>query len=62
MPFAPFVGVHHRGQSVLFGCGLICSEDTKTFIWLFESWLTCMKGRAPDAIITDQDKAIHVCR
>ena len=42
MPFAPFVGVNHHGQSVLLGCGLISREDTDTFVWLFQSWLDCM--------------------
>ncbi|KAF5465464.1 hypothetical protein F2P56_015474 [Juglans regia] len=36
MPFAPFVGVNHHGQSILFGCGLISNEDAHTFEWLFE--------------------------
>jgi len=58
MPFAPFVGVNHHGQSILFGAALISSEDTTTFVWLFEAWLKCMKGRAPMAIITDQDRAM----
>ncbi|XP_042965428.1 protein FAR-RED IMPAIRED RESPONSE 1-like [Carya illinoinensis] len=58
MPFAPFVGVNHHGQSILLGAGLISSEDTKTFVWLFEAWLECMNGRAPQAIITDQDRAM----
>ncbi|XP_071741407.1 protein FAR-RED IMPAIRED RESPONSE 1-like [Rutidosis leptorrhynchoides] len=58
MPLAPFVGVNHHGQSVLLGCGLISNEDTKTFTWLFRTWLTCMSGRAPPAIITDQDQAM----
>ena len=31
MPFAPFVGVNHHGQSILLGCGLLSSEDTKSF-------------------------------
>ncbi|XP_042980212.1 protein FAR1-RELATED SEQUENCE 5-like [Carya illinoinensis] len=35
MPFAPFVGVNHHGQSILLGAGLISSEDTETFTWLF---------------------------
>ncbi|XP_035547427.1 protein FAR1-RELATED SEQUENCE 5-like [Juglans regia] len=38
--------------------GLISSEDTETFIWLFETWLNCMDGNAPKAIITDQDRAM----
>jgi hypothetical protein len=58
MPFAPFVGVNHHGQSVLLGCALLSNEDTKTFSWLFTTWLNCMHGRAPNAIITDQDKAM----
>ncbi|KAI8524538.1 hypothetical protein RHMOL_Rhmol13G0157200 [Rhododendron molle] len=35
MPFAPFVGVNHHGQSILFGCGLVSREDTTSFVWLF---------------------------
>jgi len=58
MPFAPFVGVNHHGQSILLGAGLLSSEDTKNFVWLFQTWLECMNGRAPNAIITDQDRAI----
>ncbi|XP_042472074.1 protein FAR1-RELATED SEQUENCE 6-like [Zingiber officinale] len=60
MPFAPFVGVNHHGQSILLGCGLLSSEDSETFIWLFKSWLTCMLGRAPKAIITDQCRAMAI--
>ncbi|XP_058225689.1 protein FAR1-RELATED SEQUENCE 5-like [Rhododendron vialii] len=33
MPFAPFVGVNHHGQSILLGCGLILREDTPSFVW-----------------------------
>ncbi|XP_038684045.1 protein FAR1-RELATED SEQUENCE 6-like [Tripterygium wilfordii] len=58
MPFAPFVGVNHHGQSILLGCGLISSEDTQTFVWLFTTWLACMGGVAPHGIITDQDRAM----
>ncbi|KAG6627606.1 hypothetical protein CIPAW_15G141000 [Carya illinoinensis] len=58
MPFAPFVGVNHHGQSILLGVGLISSEDTETFTWLFQTWLNCMDGDAPKAIITDQDRAM----
>ncbi|XP_022883667.1 protein FAR1-RELATED SEQUENCE 5-like [Olea europaea var. sylvestris] len=59
MPFAPFVGVNHHGQSTLFGCGLLSNEDTDTFVWLFKTWLECMHGRAPRGIITDQDRAMQ---
>jgi len=42
MPFAPFVGVNHHRQSILLGCGLLSSEETNTFVWLFECWLHCI--------------------
>ncbi|XP_035550313.1 protein FAR1-RELATED SEQUENCE 5-like isoform X2 [Juglans regia] len=58
MPFVPFVGVNHHGQSILLGVGLISSEDTETFVWLFQTWLQCMDGIAPKAIITDHNRAI----
>lgn len=58
MPFGRFVGVNHHGQSILLGCGLISYEDTKTFTWLFQSWLSYMSGSPPNGIITDQDKAM----
>ncbi|XP_035546227.1 protein FAR1-RELATED SEQUENCE 5-like [Juglans regia] len=58
MPFAPFVRVNHHGQSILLGAGLISSENTSTFVWLFWAWLECMDARAPKAIITDQDRAM----
>ncbi|KAF5443133.1 hypothetical protein F2P56_035720 [Juglans regia] len=58
MPFAPFVGINHHGQSILLGVWLISSEDTETFTWSFQIWLQCMDGIASKAIITDQDRAM----
>ncbi|XP_077252699.1 protein FAR1-RELATED SEQUENCE 5-like [Tasmannia lanceolata] len=58
LPFAPFTGVNHHRQSTLFGCALLADETEETFSWLFEQWLTCMHGKAPDAIITDMDPAM----
>ena len=59
MPFAPFVGVNHHGQSILLGAGLISNEDIETFAWLFNTWLGCMNGKAPNAIVTDQARAMR---
>ncbi|XP_076911980.1 protein FAR1-RELATED SEQUENCE 8-like [Bidens hawaiensis] len=58
MPFAPFVGVNHHGQSILFGGALLENEKQDTFEWLFQNSLKCMFDKYPLAIITDQDKAI----
>ncbi|XP_075519744.1 protein FAR1-RELATED SEQUENCE 5-like [Primulina tabacum] len=59
MPFAPFVGVNHHGQSTLLGCGLIAGEDTDTFVRLFKTWLDCMENQPPKGIITYQDRAMQ---
>ncbi|KAJ9550561.1 hypothetical protein OSB04_014606 [Centaurea solstitialis] len=50
MPFAPFVGVNHHGQSILFGGALLENEKEQTFEWLFENFLKCMFGNYGNAI------------
>ncbi|KAL2899612.1 Protein FAR1-RELATED SEQUENCE 5 [Bienertia sinuspersici] len=58
LPFANFMGVNHHGQSVLFGCALISHEDAEMFEWVFTNWVSCMGGKAPSGILTDQDAAM----
>ncbi|KAM6565436.1 hypothetical protein CsatA_024564 [Cannabis sativa] len=58
MPLAPFTGVNHHGQPILFGCALLSDENTATFTWLFKTWLACMSGRAPNVIITDEHNSM----
>ncbi|XP_070677871.1 protein FAR1-RELATED SEQUENCE 5-like [Malus domestica] len=58
MIFAPFVGVNHHNQTIVFGCGFLSDEKTESFIWLFEQWLKAMPSGPPQLIITDQDQAI----
>ena len=53
MPFAPFTGLNHHYQSILFGCALLQDEYEASFIWLFETWLEAMNGKMPVSIITD---------
>ncbi|XP_042514474.1 protein FAR1-RELATED SEQUENCE 3 [Macadamia integrifolia] len=59
VPFAPFTGVNHHGQMVLFGCALLLDESEASFVWLFKTWLGAMNGLPPVSIITDQDRAIQ---
>ncbi|XP_021850786.2 protein FAR1-RELATED SEQUENCE 4-like [Spinacia oleracea] len=59
LPFANFVGVNHHGQSILLGSALISHENTETYTWVFQSWLTAMGGKYPNAILTDQDGAMR---
>lgn len=58
MPFAPFVGVNHHFQPMLLGCALLADESIATFVWLMKTWLRAMGGKAPNVIITDQDKSL----
>ncbi|KAK9135589.1 hypothetical protein Syun_014919 [Stephania yunnanensis] len=59
VPFAPFTGLNHHGQPVLFGCALILNESEASYIWLFQTWLTAMSGKHPVSITTDQDRIIR---
>lgn len=60
IPLVSFVGVNHHGQSVLFGCGFIGDESVDYFVWMFKAWRTCMLGRPPQVIITDQSKSLQL--
>ncbi|KAK2643147.1 hypothetical protein Ddye_024910 [Dipteronia dyeriana] len=59
VPLVSFIGVNHHGQSVLLGCGLLAGETIESYTWLFRAWLTCILGRPPQAIITDQCKTLQ---
>ncbi|KAK2661097.1 hypothetical protein Ddye_007630 [Dipteronia dyeriana] len=58
MIFAPFIGVNHHGQSIIFGCAFLSDETTESFVWLFEQFLKVMPDGPPKMIITDQDPTI----
>uniref|UniRef100_A0A7N0UYE5 SWIM-type domain-containing protein n=1 Tax=Kalanchoe fedtschenkoi TaxID=63787 RepID=A0A7N0UYE5_KALFE len=55
---APFIGINHHMQNVVFGCAFTQDETTKTFIWLFETFLKSMDMKHPKTIFTDGDQAM----
>ncbi|KAI3992063.1 hypothetical protein MKX01_014954 [Papaver californicum] len=59
VPFAPFTGLNHHGQPVLFGCTIILNESEASLVWLFETWLSVMSGIHPVSITTDQDRVMR---
>ncbi|GAV87012.1 FAR1 domain-containing protein/SWIM domain-containing protein/MULE domain-containing protein [Cephalotus follicularis] len=59
VPFAPFTGVNHHGQTILFGCALLLDDSEASFIWLFKTFLTAMNEHQPLSLTTDQDRAIQ---
>ncbi|XP_020169263.1 protein FAR1-RELATED SEQUENCE 5-like [Aegilops tauschii subsp. strangulata] len=44
--------------TTFFGFALIRDEDSDSFIWLFKTFLRCMRGKAPTCILTDQCSAM----
>ncbi|XP_062202343.1 protein FAR1-RELATED SEQUENCE 5-like isoform X2 [Phragmites australis] len=55
---APFVGVNHHWQNVMFGCAFLLDESSTSYEWLFKSFLESMGGRPPKTIFTDQNESI----
>jgi hypothetical protein len=35
MPFTLFIGINHYSESIILDCGLLSSEDTDSFVWVF---------------------------
>ncbi|KAK3136366.1 hypothetical protein QOZ80_5BG0432850 [Eleusine coracana subsp. coracana] len=58
LPFVTFSGINHHLQPVIFGCALLMEETEFSFVWLFQTWLTAMGGKAPCSLVTDQNRAI----
>lgn len=51
--FVSFVGTNHHAQPVLLGCGLLAGRSLGAYVWLFDTWLRCMSGTPPPAVITN---------
>lgn len=59
VPLVVFVGSNHHGQTIPLGFGLLADESQQTYTWLLRTWLTCMAGRPPQTIITDQSTTLQ---
>ncbi|CAL9124030.1 unnamed protein product [Musa textilis] len=57
-PFAPFLGVNHHKQIVIFGAALLYDETVESFKWLFNTFKIAMRGKQPKTILTDQSMSI----
>ncbi|KAH6756898.1 hypothetical protein C2S53_006700 [Perilla frutescens var. hirtella] len=55
---APFVGINHHTNNVMFGMGFLSDETTSSFEWLFKSFLESMNGKEPQVIFTDPCQAM----
>jgi zinc finger SWIM domain-containing protein 3 len=55
MSFAPILETNHHKQTIIFRAALLYNETIPSFVWLFETFLTAMRGKHPSIIFTDQD-------
>ncbi|XP_059627392.1 protein FAR1-RELATED SEQUENCE 5-like [Cornus florida] len=53
-----FLGMNHHRETAVFGVALMYDETADSFVWLFETFLKVMGGKAPKTIVTDQDAAM----
>lgn len=53
-----FVRCNHHRETTVFGECLMYNETFEYFIWLFETFLQVMLGKAPKTILIDRDVAM----
>lgn len=58
LPLATLLGVNNHGHLVLLGCGLLSGDSKENYVWLLKRWLSCMNGKAPEAITTSYSNVI----
>lgn len=51
---APFVGINHHKQNVLFGMAVLSDETESSFEWLFNTFLDAMNRKQPELIFSNQ--------
>jgi FAR1 DNA-binding domain/MULE transposase domain len=57
MVCAPFLGVNHHWQNVMFGCAFLLDDSVESYEWLFRSFVESMGGHAPKSLFTDKNLA-----
>ena len=45
-------------RSIFFGAAFMADEKIESYVWLFETFLRAMGGKAPRLIVTDEDASI----
>ncbi|XP_012853618.1 PREDICTED: protein FAR1-RELATED SEQUENCE 5-like [Erythranthe guttata] len=55
---APFTGINHHKNNVMFGLAFMSHETESSFQWLFNTFLESMGGKQPETIFTNQCQAM----
>ncbi|XP_073143310.1 putative protein FAR1-RELATED SEQUENCE 10 [Henckelia pumila] len=58
MFFGAWLGIDNNGKILFFGCALLQDETPRSYTWALQVFLQFMKGRNPQAIITDIDTGL----
>ncbi|KAJ1405884.1 MULE transposase domain [Sesbania bispinosa] len=58
MPLVVFSGVNNHNRSTIFVAAIIANEIEETYVWVLEQFSKAMKGKLPNAVITDGDVAM----
>ncbi|XP_027351325.1 protein FAR1-RELATED SEQUENCE 8-like [Abrus precatorius] len=54
-PVVVFSGVNHHKQTCVFRCVVVSNEKEDTYVWVLQQFITAMKGKCPNCVITDGD-------
>ncbi|XP_073153454.1 protein FAR1-RELATED SEQUENCE 5-like [Henckelia pumila] len=55
---APFIGINHHKQNVLFGLAFMSDETESSFEWLFTTFLDSINEKQPQTMFSDQCQAM----
>lgn len=59
IPYVPILGINHHFQYMLLGYALIGDASASARVWLMQTWLKAVGGRAPYLVIIDQDNTLN---
>ena len=57
--FAPLLGTNHHRQTITFGYALLFNETTKSFIWLFETFIMAISSKRSSTSLLIKTRPWH---
>lgn len=58
-PLVVFSGVNHHNHTIIFASAVVTDETEETYVWILDQLMIAMKGKTPNAVITDGDLAMR---